>query len=472
MITTLALRSLLAHPVRSAVLAAGFGLGVAVMAILLGVGRVVLEQARSPQLVGGGDVLITGASGDITAARALLAGALARPPLADRVRVASPWSRSTVYLMPSGSRTTPVPIRARGGIPSLERAIGDRETSDAQWRDTPADAAWVSPDPGEVLRAIDRFHPIPDVPARAASWAEWLYFNGRTASARFYLTFLVGPRGGDGRRTAGVRLQLDRGRGVESFGAQASLDEDAVSNAPDLTIGSSAVRLDGLRYRLRLDLVDRAGRRAIGDVSIAGSAAALLPPIEIHGAAGWRTGYVVPVMSGPLTGSIRVGHDRIDLDGGIGYHDHNWGFWEGVSWQWGQVQHGDISLVFGRVFPPPDAADATRMPGFLGVLGPDGPIGHATSATIEETSDAAGRPQGLTIRGRSGSIDLTATFSVESTEVNRMQGGPLATGLDFLQMRGRYNVSGEAGGETLQFTAPGAAETFRGERNTGRGPRP
>ena len=37
MIGRLALRSLTAHPLRSAVLAAGFGFGVAVMAILLGV---------------------------------------------------------------------------------------------------------------------------------------------------------------------------------------------------------------------------------------------------------------------------------------------------------------------------------------------------------------------------------------------------------------------------------------------------
>ena len=58
MIGRLALRSLTAHPVRSAVLAAGFGVGVAVMAILLGIAEIVLEQSRSPQLVGGGDVLI------------------------------------------------------------------------------------------------------------------------------------------------------------------------------------------------------------------------------------------------------------------------------------------------------------------------------------------------------------------------------------------------------------------------------
>ena len=58
MIGRLALRSLTAHPVRSAVLASGFGVGVSVMAILLGVADVVLTQARSSDLVGGGDVVI------------------------------------------------------------------------------------------------------------------------------------------------------------------------------------------------------------------------------------------------------------------------------------------------------------------------------------------------------------------------------------------------------------------------------
>ena len=56
----LALRSLLAHPARSAVLAGGFGLGVSVMANLLGIGEVMLEQARSPALAGGGDVVVAG----------------------------------------------------------------------------------------------------------------------------------------------------------------------------------------------------------------------------------------------------------------------------------------------------------------------------------------------------------------------------------------------------------------------------
>ena len=58
MIGRLAVRSLTAHPIRSAILAVGFGLGVSVMAILLGVAEVVLDQAQSPALVGGGDVVI------------------------------------------------------------------------------------------------------------------------------------------------------------------------------------------------------------------------------------------------------------------------------------------------------------------------------------------------------------------------------------------------------------------------------
>jgi hypothetical protein len=460
-IVKLAIRSLFAHPVRSAVLAAGFGAGVAVMAILLGVAQVVLEQARSPVLVGGGDVVITGAATGITAPGVLLSSTLRTPPLAGRARAASPSSRTTLYLVRDAGATS---VRARGGIPSLERALGDPEVSGVTaWVDAPADAAWTAPDPADVLRAIDRFRPVPDVPARAASWAEWLYFNGRSPAARFYLTFLVGPARPDGTRGAGVRLQLERGGRVESFDAAATLDQAAVAAAPELTIGANRVRLQGLRYHLTLDLRGEGGRRAAGDLFIESAAGGMMPPIEIHGAGGWRSGYVVPVMSGTLGGTILVDGERVSLDGGVGYHDHNWGFWEGVSWQWGQVQNGDLSVVYGRVFPPADAADPDRIPGFLAAIGPGGPIGYATNVTIDEVNDpTTSRPQRITVRGRSASIDLTLAFSVEALIVNRVASGPLASAIDFLQLRGRYAVNGTAGGRRLAFQSPGSAETFRG----------
>ena len=68
----LALRSFTTRPLRTAVLAAGFGLGIAVMANLLGVGDVVLEQARAPELQGGGDLLLTSPTGRIGSARFLI----------------------------------------------------------------------------------------------------------------------------------------------------------------------------------------------------------------------------------------------------------------------------------------------------------------------------------------------------------------------------------------------------------------
>ena len=466
MISRLALRSLTAHPVRSAVLAVGFGAGVAVMAILLGVAQIVLQQAQSPDLVGGGDVVIR-VGRDIPASL-LLTGTLQAESLRSRIATAAPTQTADLYLTSGDQR---IRVAGRGGVPSLERALGDRETSGVDaWRDTAADGAWVNVSPTAALREIDRFHPVPDAPAWADSWAEWLYFNGRGADARFYLTFLVGPRTPDGRRAAGVRLQLQRGDRTENYGTSALLTDAEIASAPDLTIGTSSVRLDGQRYRIHLDLVGPEGRRAVGDVSLEGSPGRLVPPIEILGAKGWRTGYVVPVMSGALSGSLSVrgrgpgaAEQTLSLDG-TGYHDHNWGFWKGVSWQWGQAQHDGLSVVYGRVFPPADASDPERLPGFVGVLGPDGPLGFATNVQINETNAPDGRPTVMTVRALGTGVDLTLRFDVTSAVTTRMAQGPLANDVNFLQLQGRYTVNGRAAGRTIQFETPGAAETFRGAR--------
>src|SRR5688572_31539274 len=93
MIGRLAVRSLTAHPVRSAVLAAGFGIGVAVMAILLGVAQIVLEQSRAPALVGGGDVLIS--LSEQVPGRLVMSGGLQSESLRSRIKVAAPAHTSS-----------------------------------------------------------------------------------------------------------------------------------------------------------------------------------------------------------------------------------------------------------------------------------------------------------------------------------------------------------------------------------------
>ena len=162
MIGRLAVRSLTAHPVRSAVLAAGFGVGVAVMAILLGVAQIVLEQSRAPALVGGGDVLIRLAPQVPGTAGARGRAAVRRAS----TRVSGRPRRRTPHAVSSSTTDEATRVAARGGIPSLERALGDDEVADDRrtGSDSPDDIAWTQDTPEKVLRYIDRFHPIPDVP--------------------------------------------------------------------------------------------------------------------------------------------------------------------------------------------------------------------------------------------------------------------------------------------------------------------
>jgi len=463
-ILKLALRSLGVRPVRTAVLACGFGLGIAVMAELLGVGDVILDQARSPALQGGGDVVVSGSFGTIDNARYALS--VVRGTLGSRSHVvaASPSRKQSLYLIMPGMV---VPVVARGGVPSLEKAVGDKEVAGAAaWVDAPADARWTHVDSGDVLRSLDRFHRQPDVPEFSSSWAEWLYFNGHSADGRmrFYLTFLVGPSVRPGVRSAGVRLQLDREGHVKNYASRAEVDEQTViDGAPNLDIGQNRVRLDGLQYHIDLRLrAEDDGSELDGTLTLDPDAGRSLPPVAIRGARGWLSGYVVPVLSGQISGAITLGRETISLEGASGYHDHNWGFWRDVRWQWGQVGGGDLSLVYGRVFPPADVADPDRMPGFLGVIDRQGLIGVATNVSISEEREA-GVLTAIIVTARGNAIDLHLTFSVDRTiSTGRTIAGGAA---DFLQLGGTYRVEGQAGGRSINFTTRGAAETFQLRRS-------
>jgi hypothetical protein len=359
------------------------------------------------------------------------------------------------------------PLVVRGGVPSLERLVGDPETRDAAgWTDTLADTAWATPDPADVLRAMDRFHRQPAASAFASSWAEWLYFNGRTADGRtrFYLTFLGGPVADSGTRAMTVRLQLEREGRTTNYSAAAVLDAEQVrASAPDMDIAGNLVHLNGLRYEITLRLRGEASRKEwlTGHLTLDATPGRSLPPSLLQGARGWVSGYVVPVLAGPVRGALAVDGVDVPLDGATGYHDHNWGFWQDVHWQWGQVAYQDLSFVYGRVFPPPSVADPERVPGFLGVLGPDGPLGVSTDVAIHET-DREGTPRELDVTARAAGLDVHLAFTVERTVRTAMgRAGAGGAPMDFLQMGGLYRAQGEVNARRLDFEARGAAETFR-----------
>ena len=458
MILRLALRSLATRPVRTAVLAWGFGFGIAVMAALLGVGDVILEQAHSPALDGGGDVVISGRFGALENARFLIASVLGSPDIAAQTTGVAPWKKATLYMLKDGRATA---VAVTGSLPGGDRAVGNREIENgSEWNDADVDRAWSAPDHLDILKRMDRFHPVPNRPEFASSWAEWLYFNGRSADGRlrFYLTFMVGPSAGSGRRAAGVRLQLDREGRSSSYAAGGSVDEATVlASAPDIEIAGNRVQLTGSRYTIVLSLPGASGTLTL-DAAVGQS----LPPATISGARGWVTGYTAPVLSGRINGTLTLGNQKAVFADAAGYHDHNWGFWKGVRWQWGQVASGDLSFVYGRIFPPPDVADPDRVPGFLGVLGAKGALGFSTSVSLEESSDEHGIPQQVTVHATGQALDLELVFTIDRTVRSAMSmtaapGSPMS----FLQLGGEYRVTGKIGERAVEFTARGAAETFR-----------
>ena len=89
-------------------------------------------------------------------------------------------------------------------------------------------------------------------------------------------------------------------------------------------------------------------------------------------------------------------------------------------------------------------------------------MGYATNVSIEETNDpATGHPRSIRVTGRSSSLDVTMELAVDEAVVTK-RGGFFRNEMDFLQLRARYRVRGRAGDRTIDFTASGAAETFRG----------
>ena len=307
MIVRLALRSLLSRPVRSAVLAGGFGLGVAVMAALLGIGDVILDQARAPELVGGGDVLVGGASGRITSAKFVLSGVLGTGPLAARAVAAAPTARANVYLLDQRGAT---PIRDSWRHPQpracAERSGNQRGSGVGRYRrGSRVDARRIRRPSCDRWIAFIRFPTFPHAPSRGRSGC-----ISTAARVPLVSTSRSSPVRGlsSGRRPVAVRLQLERGGLMTSFSDAEEIDDATLlATAPDLTAKSNRVRLSGREYRISIDLPAESGHgRAGGDIVIRAIPGRSLPPFSLRGAAGWVSGYTVPVMAAELDGEIRL----------------------------------------------------------------------------------------------------------------------------------------------------------------------
>ena len=119
---------------------------------------------------------------------------------------------------------------------------------------------------------------------------------------------------------------------------------------PDLVIGRSSVTIeDDGTYTLVARIQSETGGSPLTlDLRVAAGSRRYLPPVEIGGE-GIVSGYTVPLLDARATGRLCEGSRCREIDGSRTYHDHNWGTWGGVTWDWGQAWVGGYSVLYGGV---------------------------------------------------------------------------------------------------------------------------
>lgn len=479
MIGRLVIASLRQRPGRSALLLLGYALGVGVTVTLLSIGGALVEQSRDRELVGGGDLAVlpegldletfrTGGTSslyfriDQTAflVREVLGGARFREDVA---RVA-PWiDDELVYVRTSDG---PVAASARGEIPDAARAVGAAPSIVAgAWADDAGDRAWMNPTDSSLYARIDALHRPPA--SADSTWAEWHYFNVTVPGGGLYLTYMLAGDVTGG--TGGGRLLAtwDDGRVTRAF--ERRLPADSVvfePGRPGLAIGGSSVRIlaDGT-YEVRARVADPASPEPLGvRLLIRAARRRYLPPVAIGG----RTlvsGYAVPLLDARAEGTVCVGAACRTLDGAPAYHDHNWGVWRDVTWDWGQMNTGDgLSVLYGgvsRAGTPVGSRFAYLFDagGFLRVL----PIDALEVSWSGDEGDGA-RPTALSLTAARGADTLRLRAEVDAVRRTPATDGPGTGGAAFYQMRATARVSGRIAGQRLEGTGRGAFETWRRPR--------
>ena len=498
MIRLLAARNLTLKPWRSVFLLFGFSMGVAVMIVLLSIGEALLDQSRDERLVGGGEITVlpegvdvevlkTGGLGglffSIDHARFIYRQLLAAPRLSDAVTSASPQIEGKLlYLRTSDGRERPV--RASADIPSRTAALGAAPAITAgAWTDDSLDRRWRSPTARELRHEIDRFHLPPAEARNDPTWAEWHYFNVMSPDHRrwAFITFMIGGEvGGRADRWGGQLLVTlhEQGRPARRFTSSVASSSVRFSTTDaDLRVGEATVTVlpDG-RYAVRgAAREEGTGTPVTLDLVVAPAEGAYFPGATLT--SGMVSGYVVPALRAEASGTICVAARCERYDAAQAYHDHNWGVWRGVTWQWGAARAGAYTFLYGRVEPADSVASAPPLvvylvdsTGFLALFRPreityvDGRSTRVNGVTIRTPS----RAEMVDVRGDDTlrivlSIeDATATDTRDSA-VERGE-GLAGRALDrpyFVQMKGTATITGRIRGTPLAGSGAGFFETYR-----------
>jgi hypothetical protein len=503
MIRRLAFRNIAYQPWRAVLLFFGYGVGVAVMIVLLSIGEAMLSQARNEKLVGGGTVTVlpegldvevmkTGGIGglffSIDHASFLYRQLLASPRFRKDISVVAPQieARLLYVRVPDGSEYA---VYAGGEIPSATRGVGAApELVAGSWEDDDGDRRWTNPTPEELRHEIDRFHLPSDSLANRDTWGEWHYFNviSRGGKRWAFISFIVGGdvTGTDWGGNLGITLREEGGR-TRRFATKVDRSRVRFSTTDaNLVFGESRVTvLPEGDYRVIASATEENGSATIDiDMTVTPAPYAYFPGVSM-GAGDFVSGYTVPALRAAATGTLCVDRACETLTAVQAYHDHNWGVWKGVTWEWGAARAGEFTFLYGRVHSadttasiPPVLVYLIDSLGFRGVFRPRS-ISYEDGRSIRVGERRISAPLRAALFDERGGdtlrIDLVIDDAIGTdigSEREEIMGSVSETGdaivnsrtlRSFLQMKGTARISGRLDGESISGTGVGFFETFR-----------
>jgi hypothetical protein len=182
------------------------------------------------------------------------------------------------------------------------------------------------------------------------------------------------------------------------------------------------------------------------------------------------SGYVVPGLRANATGSVCLAAVCERLTAAQSYHDHNWGVWRDVAWEWGEARAGEYTLLYGRLL----ADGVADQPLFLYLVDSLGFVGLYRPRKVEYTDDrvitvdgtSVRVPSRATMRDDRGVDRIEVTLEIDdaaATDVRKSSGGRPGSvgGRYFVQLKGTATINGRIGGRSVSGAGQGFFETYR-----------
>jgi hypothetical protein len=275
----------------------------------------------------------------------------------------------------------------------------------------------------------------------------------------WYITYLIGgevPSGNWG----GQLLITHRATGgrYERFTARVPSSEVQLDSAgADLKFSRSMVRQRDGVYHLLAHANGTGGVLKI-DMTLVPDRHRYFPPVETRES--FVSGYVVPALSAEASGRICVSDRCRTFSAAPAYHDHNWGVWRDVTWEWGSGTGRHYNLLYGGVY-----GSSNTTPFFLALVDSMGVKQVLRFTDIRY--EGRRRIAGATSAYAPDRFSLVATQEGDSVRLNVRVVDALGTNMRagdfrrvFLQMRGSFELVGRVAGQRVADSGMGFFETY------------